>query len=98
MALAFGRKDEGWLFVLAVVVFVAVIVIASFANSFGNINIFSGGRSPNHRSQSLYSPPGIDIWRSGPLSFGVNPLSQPGLVDKVVAPRMGLYLTANFRF
>jgi hypothetical protein len=43
-------------------------------------------------------PRGLDLVKSGPLSFGVNPFGQIGLRDGFGPIKPSVYLSANFKF
>jgi hypothetical protein len=95
-----SRRDT-WntvLLVSAIVLAVGIIQSESTLVILGGAGVIVSLVQMDRRFQLQYTPRGINLFQSGPLTFGLNPLSQPGLVDKPGPARLGYYAALNFKF
>jgi hypothetical protein len=86
------------LLVSAIVLVVGLIQEESTLVILGGAGVIVSLIQMDKRFQLQYSPKGITLFNSGPLTFGLNPLSQPGLVDKPGPARLGYFAGLNFKF
>jgi hypothetical protein len=97
MARSFGGdKSQTWIVAIVILAIIIYFWIKTF--SFGNSNWGWGRMGFDSRMRPQYSFGGFDLWRSGPLRFGINPLSQLGFADNLNSLKPGIYLSASFRF
>jgi len=94
------RRDT-WntvLLVSAIVLVVGLIQEESTLVILGGAGVIVSLIQMDRRFQLQYSPKGIHLFNSGPLTFGINPMSQPGLVDRPGPNRLGYFAGLNFKF
>lgn len=101
MPYAVQSRSNTWntvMIVSGIVLVVGLITDESTLVILGGVGVIVSLVQMERRFQLQYSPRGIDLFQKGPITFGLNPFSQPGLVDRPGPPRTGLYLAASFKF